>query len=234
MMLSEADHRRVAEAARAAEARTTGEVFCIVTKEVSQYREVPLAFAAAVALILPPLLLAIFGVPALTGWLGQLQPADWSSGGPGGGAVRTTAAEAITAYAIAQAVLFGLVAFIVAIPPVRRAATPRFLKRHRVRRTAYAHFASTGLAADRARTGVLIFASLKDRQVEIVADKAIHDAVGDPVWDKAVAALIRGMRNRTPGQGFVDAIGLCGDALTAHFPADGPHDNRFSDELIEV
>jgi len=108
------------------------------------------------------------------------------------------------------------------------------LKHHRVQRTAYAHFASTGLANAPNRTGVLIFASLKDRQVEIVADKAIHDAVGDKVWDAACAALVNGMKRRDPGEGFVKAIGMCGDALAQHFPSTGPHDNHFPDELVEV
>jgi len=38
-------------------------------------------------------------------------------------------ALALLAYAIAQAILFAAVALIVAIPAVRRALTPRFLKR---------------------------------------------------------------------------------------------------------
>ena len=231
MIISKADHQRIAEAVRAAEANTNGEVFCIVTQEVSQYREIPLAWAAAAALIVPPLLL-VFGLQPWT-YLNPLmdmtRAGDWSTGG-----ARTAVAETLAAYAAGQAILFALVAVIVSIPEVRRRLTPRFLKRHRVRKFAYGHFASTGLSADAARTGVLIFASLGDRQVEIVADKAIHDAVGDKVWDAAVGALVGGMQRGRPGQGFVDAIGICGTALAEHFPSSGERDNRFSDELVEV
>ena len=229
MMLSQADHTRIAEAVKAAESRTSGEIFCIATGEVSQYREIPLAWAAAVSLIVPPLLL-MFGLQPWT-LLNRYLAAggEWSTTSG-----QTVVAEAIAAYAIAQTVLFALVALVVSIPPVRRALTPRFLKQRRVRRLAYGHFASTGLIHDPQRTGVLVFASLKDRQVEIVADKGIHDAVGDPVWNKAVSALVKGMKRRDPGQGFVDAVGVCGAALADHFPADGPHDNRFSDELVEL
>lgn len=230
-MLSKTDHERIAEAVKAAEANSSGEIFCIATDEVSQYREIPLAYAAAAALIVPPLLLAAGLQPwtYLNRVLDMARTSDWSTGGAG-----TALVEAITAYAIGQALLFALVALLVSIPAIRRALTPRFLKQHRVRRLAYGHFASTGLIHAENRTGVLIFASLKDRHVEIVADKAIHDAVGDPVWDAAVKALVDGMRRRAPGQGFVDAIGLCGKALGEHFPASGPRDNRFSDELVEV
>jgi len=236
MMLSEADHRRVAEAVVLAEAKTTGEIFCIVSNEVSQYREIPLAYASAAALILPPLA-AAFGFQF---WILSdasarlLNQANWSSLGWHAQEAQARVFEAITAYAVVQAILFALVALVVSVPTIRRALTPQSLKRHRVRRTAYAHFASTGLAGDLQRTGVLIFASLQDRQVEIVADKGIHDAVGDAVWDKATAELVNSMKKRAPGQGFVNAIGVCGSALAEHYPSDGPHDSRFSDELIEV
>lgn len=235
MMLSEADHARIAKAITEAEAATVGEISCVVTGEVSQYREVPLAYAAAAALILPPLLL-VFGIhpwALIDRYMPTGADAGWSIGG-GQLATQTVVSGAIGAYAIAQAALFALVALITAIPPVRRALTPKFLKRHRVRRMAYGHFASTGLIHTPGRTGVLIFASLKDRQVEIVAEKAIHDAVGDTVWNAAVAALVQGMKRKDPGQGFMEAIKLCGDALTAHFPSTGPHQNHAPDELVEI
>jgi putative membrane protein len=235
MMLSKADHARVAEAVKAAETGTSGEIFCIAAGEVSQYREIPLAWAAAAALIAPPLLI-LFGLQPWT-LIDRYAPlsgeSDWAIGGTHM-ATQTVVMETLAAYAAFQAILFAAVALIVSIPAVRRALTPRFLKRHRVRRTAYAHFASTGLLGDPARTGVLIFAALKDRQVEIVADRGIHDAVGDKVWDAACAALVAGMKRRDPAGGFVRAIETCGAALYQHFPATGPHDNRFSDELVEL
>jgi putative membrane protein len=235
MMLSEADHARIDQAIKAVEARTSGEISCVVTGEVSRYREIPLAYAAGAALILPPLLV-VFGLQPWTlidRYLPTASDAGWSVGG-GQLATQTVVSGAVGAYAIAQAALFALVALIVAIPAVRRRLTPRFLKRHRVRRMAYGHFASTGLIHAPGRTGVLIFASLGDRQVEIIAEKAIHDAVGDTVWDAATRALAQGMQRRDPGQGFMDAIGLCGAALAEHFPATGPHDHRSTDELVEV
>jgi putative membrane protein len=235
MMLSQADHARIDAAIVEAEARTVGELSCVVTGEVSQYREVPLAYAAAAALILPPTLL-VFGLQPWT-LIDRYLPASgdvgWSIGG-GAVATQTVVSGVLGAYALAQAALFALVALIVSIPAVRRPLTPRFLVRHRVRRMAYGHFASSGLAHAPGRTGILIFASLQDRQVELVAEKAIHDAVGDEVWNAAVAALVHGMKRRTPAEGFLDAIKLCGDALAEHFPANGPHQHRSPDELVEI
>jgi putative membrane protein len=214
-MLKPEDHRRIAAAIAAVEAKTSGEVFCIVAAEVSKYREVPLAYAAAVALILPPAALLLGLHPWTLGEFGD----GWAQAPNLGDAIT----GALTSYAALQAILFAVTAFIVAIPAVRRILTPRFLKRHRVRRTAYAHFASTGLINAEARTGILIFASVDDRQVELVADAAIHKEVGDTAWNAAVAALVSGVKAADPALGFIRAIEICGAALAEHFPTTGAH-----------
>jgi putative membrane protein len=133
-----------------------------------------------------------------------------------------------------QAAIFVIVALIAAQPRIRRLLTPRFLKRHRVRQVARHHFAASGAKLTHAEPHILIYASLGDRQVELVAHKAIHDAVGDGPWNAAVAAVADGMKKRKPGDGFVRAIGICGEALAAHFPSSGPHKNFFPDDILET
>lgn len=55
--MDEADKARVTAAIRAAEARTSGEIFCVIAGQSSDYRLVPIAWAAAIALFAPlPLL----------------------------------------------------------------------------------------------------------------------------------------------------------------------------------
>jgi putative membrane protein len=211
-MLSEADHRKIEAAVQAAEARTTGEIVCILSHEVSNYRETPLAWAAAASLLLPPLALV----------------AGWRPGAFFG------AAEDLESYALVQVILFAVTAALVAIPPVRRRLTPTSLKGHRVHRAAMQQFLATGLHASADRTGVVIFASQADRRVELLADDAIHAAVGDIAWNAAVKAVQDGMRRRDPASGFVRAIEICGDALAEHFPSTGPHANALSDRLLEL
>ena len=225
-MLSEADHMRIASAVAAAEATTTGEIVCILAREVSNYREVPLAWAAAAALIAPPLaLLAGLTPETLTPWA-----ADWTAGaGPG-----ASTARMLEAYGLLQVGLFAVVAGLVSIPAVRRILTPTSLKRRRVHAVALRQFLATGLHASAARTGVVIFAAQQDRRVELLADDAIHAAVGETVWNAAIAAVQDGMKTGRPADGFVRAVELCGAALTAHFPSQGPHQNAISDRLLEI
>jgi putative membrane protein len=56
-MIPESDKARVAAAIHAAEAQTAGEIFCVIARHSSDYRLVPIAWAAATALFVPlPLL----------------------------------------------------------------------------------------------------------------------------------------------------------------------------------
>lgn len=52
-MITVSDKARIAEAIRNAEAQTAGEIFCVVAQQSSDYRLVPLVWAAAIALIAP-------------------------------------------------------------------------------------------------------------------------------------------------------------------------------------
>ena len=67
-----------------------------------------------------------------------------------------------------------------------------------------------------------------------MAHEAIHHAVGEGPWNAAVAAVAEGMKAGKPADGFVRAIEICGEALAAHFPANGPHQNFFPDDILET
>ena len=226
-MLTKADHERIAQAITEAENKTSGEIFCVLTHEVSRYREVPLAWAAIAAFLVPP-------VVVLAG-LHRLAMADIFSSWTDETlrAVEGLILRALTSYALLQAGIFLAVALVVAQPRVRRLLTPRFLKRHRVRQVARHHFAASGARLSHAEPHILIYASLNDRQVELVAHRAIHEAVGEGPWNDSVAAVTQGMKAGRPADGFVRAIEICGKALAAHFPPDGPPKNRLSNDILE-
>jgi putative membrane protein len=56
-MISEADSRRIGEAIRAAELKTSGEIYCVIARACAGYHLVPIAWAALLAFAVPlPLL----------------------------------------------------------------------------------------------------------------------------------------------------------------------------------
>jgi len=138
-------------------------------------------------------------------------------------------------YAALQAALFILVFLIAEIPAVRRRITPGILKSHRVATVAHQQFAAISARAAGSDTGVLIFVALDDRRVQILADAGIHDKVGDAVWNRATAAIGSAMKaGHDPTAGIIEAIEICGAALKAHYPAEGPRAHVFRARPVEI
>jgi putative membrane protein len=135
------------------------------------------------------------------------------------GAPHSAATAAVLAYMAAQAVLFAGVAALTAIPAVRRLVTPRFMKRQHVHARAMEQFTHR-LHATQASTGILIYASLAERQVEIIADEDIHEKVAPGEWDRAVKAAVGPIAGGDVAGGLIAAIAICGEALAQHFPAE--------------
>jgi putative membrane protein len=71
-MISDADRARIAQAIRAAEATTSGEIFCVLAQQSSHYSLVPVAWAAALALITPWPLIYLTSWPASVIYVLQL------------------------------------------------------------------------------------------------------------------------------------------------------------------
>jgi len=218
-MLTPEDHRRIEAAVASAEEGTSGDIFCVLAGEVSTYREVPIAWGAIVSLLLPPAIMAV----ALRPLLAAITEGGWTAAQAG--ATQSQIVFALTGYAMAQLVLFGIVTLVTSLPPVRRLLTPRFLKRHRVKKAAFHHFVAAHSHVKDSDTGVLIFVALVERQVEILADGALHGRCGDLVWARAADAIKQGMKAPDPTAGIERAIAICGEALKTHFPLTAPRDH---------
>ena len=225
-MLGDADQNAIAAAIAAQEEKTRGEIVCILAEHVSAYPEVPLACAIAAAILLAPLFVwAGFDPIALVDWVG-----GWTaSTGPASEVKRISL---LTGYTVLQLFIF-LIAFgLSSIPVLRQRVTPKWLKKARVHRAAFEQYAATGLHQSDSRTGLVIFASLEDRCVSIIADALIHRAVGPELWSRAVAAVEEGMRSKAGTEGFIKAIDICGTALAEHFPGKSP--NLLSNRPLEL
>ena len=226
-MLSDDDRARIERAIKTAEAGTTGEIYCVVGQESSDYREVPVAWGAIAALLGPALLLAAGIHVTAPDDLG----AGWTAAQMSS-AAEAAARAALSGAILLQGALFVVVAILVAIPPIRRFMTPRGLKRERVRRRAQEQFLAKNLQATRERTGVLIYVSAHEHMAELIADDGIAAKVEDRVWDEAMQRLMAGFKAGRPAEGFEEAIGLCGAILAEHFPPRADNPNELSDSVV--
>lgn len=214
---------RVAAAIAAAEARTSGEIVCIVSERRDRYAATGLTIAAVLAFALP-LAVVVLGVePA------RLLPLrSWDAGD-----LATEVRRAVEAYAAVQILIFAAAAALLVWTGLGATLTPRSIRRDKVHADALSQFRARGLVGTRERTGVLIYVSMADRIAEVVADAGIYAKVDPEHWGTTIDALLRGLKAGTPAQGFVDAVGLAGAVLAEHFPPTvGDNPNELPDRLI--
>ena len=100
-----------------------------------------------------------------------------------------------------------------------------------VSQAAHASFVRNGVANTRDRTGVLIYVSLRERRVQILADTAIHEKVGASFWDAEVKRIVEGIRAGKPADGLVSAIRSIGERLSTHYPHLDGAANELPDRL---
>lgn len=68
-------------------------------------------------------------------------------------------------------------------------------------------------------SGVLIYVQLADRRVEIVADRGIHQCVGDAAWQAICRDMEQAFAAGRFEAGALAGIAAIGRLLAAHFPA---------------
>ncbi|MGE5625868.1 MAG: TPM domain-containing protein [Bacillota bacterium] len=202
---SQQDRERITAAIHTAEKRTSGEFVAMVAGASDSYLSFALLWAAGLVFLLPaPFLL--FAAPVRYLHIYQLQ---------------------LLAF-IALTLLFEF------LPALHMALVPKHVKHARASRLAHAQFYERGVHVTREHSGVLFFVSLAEHYVEIVADKGIHEKVGEGAWGRIVKLFVDEVQKGDVTSGFVSAIEACGDAMARHYPTTPDDQDELSDGLIEI
>ncbi len=83
---------------------------------------------------------------------------------------------------------------------------------------AITNFYLNGLHQTRDQTGIIIYVSVYERMVQVLADKGINDKVDPKVWDEVVQLVTKGIRTGAPADGICKAVAKCGELITENFP----------------
>ena len=199
------DRARITAAIRAAEKNTSGEFVAVVARHSDHYVLLPLLWSALVALLFP-------GACLLAG----------------------AAVRWVYLYQIQLLIFIVLAIVILSVPGLHLRLIPRYVKHARASRLAQAQFYVQGVQLTPHHSGVLFFVSLAERYVEIVADKGIHEKLGEAHWQRIIDQFVAQVRRGKVVDGFVDAIGACGSAMAVHYPPDPSDISELSDGLIEL
>jgi putative membrane protein len=202
--IKDEDKARISRAIQEAESRTAGEIVTIIAREADDYPFLPLLWAAGAAL-LTPLPLVLLDLPL----------------------------TALQIYEIQMVVFLGL-GLLTRWRPLKMRLIPRAVKRQRAGRLARAQFVEQGLHHTEGRSGIMIFVSVAERYVEIMADQGINDRVPPGSWDGIVRDFVAKVRAKQTAEAFVFAVERCGALLAEHFPAEPRNPDELPNHLVEL
>jgi putative membrane protein len=202
--LNDAEKTQLRDAIREAEAKTSGEIVTVIARASGDYFYYPTLWAALLAILSP---LLPIGLAVSFAPLGIIE---------------------------LQMLVFALLALVFRWSPIKRQLVPRAVKQQYCARRAREQFLAQNLHTTRERTGVLLYVSIAEHHVELLADAGIHARVPAGTWDQVVSSLTARVKADQVGEGFIEAVNAIGAQLAAHFPAAGVNPNELPDHLIEL
>ncbi|HSO35981.1 MAG TPA: hypothetical protein VLT33_25815 [Labilithrix sp.] len=200
--LGVASRRRFAEIVHTIEARTAAEIVVTVRDRSASYRHVDFAVGAAFAVVT---LLAYVYFPI-------------------------TFADDLAV----PSVLLSLAAGVLlssALDAPKRAFVSRGARHAMVAQAARAAFVDQGISATRARSGILVYVSLLENDVEIVADIGVDTGSMGAAWTRAVSALEACARRGAPPEDFADSLLAIAEPLARALPVQDDDVNELPDEV---
>jgi putative membrane protein len=192
---SPADHAAIEAAVREVEAQSAGEIVPYAVERSDRYARA--LWSAATLGALGASLTAALAHWAGDVWLGPV--VLWIALPPATGAA------------------LGWLAALV-VPALRRALVSADVLAERVHQRATQAFVEEEVFRTRDRTGILIFVSLFERRVVVLADRGLDERAAAREWEDVVAGIVAGIRRGQPGPALAAGIRRCA-ILTARLPA---------------
>jgi putative membrane protein len=111
---------------------------------------------------------------------------------------------------------------------LRRLLTTKTFRKKAARTGAAAMFYEAGIANTNAEMGVLIYLSLLERRLELIADRGVLKAVPSLEWNQCLSELHQVGRQPDP-EDFLKALRSLGVLLAEHLPPTGENPNELPD-----
>jgi putative membrane protein len=186
--LTPEEHRRIHAAVAAIEQSTAADLDIVVTRVSDRYSLYPLVWAAAAALALT--VLAVLLRPAMAG----------------------------RAALLLQLSIVIVLTLVFDWLPIRLKLVPEQVKRAHARQLAHREFAAQYARGGVQRNRILLFVSLGEHYVEIIADHETYASVAGTLWDQTVGDFVAAVKAGRIADGVLAAIEACGAVLRSRHP----------------
>jgi putative membrane protein len=207
--LTQQEYEQIDAAVRAAEKRTSGEIVCLIQGASYHYPMADVIGAAALSL---PVALAL--TPAVGAWLWLGTQNMWLF-------ISILAAAFALGYVVVKNT-----------PGLKR----RFISAHEiteeVEEAAVTAFFKHGLYRTKDGTGILIFISVFERRVWVLADAGIDAKVSGDHWRSVVEGITEGIRNNQAAAAICLAVDTVGRTLAEHFPVAPDDINELENVIV--
>jgi putative membrane protein len=197
------EKRKIRQAVEAAEKNTSGEIVVALVDESDAYREAELLGG----LLLSALISLIVAIVLRHSTIWFFIP-------------------------VTVILFFPCLYLLKAYPHVKLALTGRKRVEQAVAEEAVYTFFKRGVHKTAEETGILIFISLLERKVWILADRGIDSKIEPKFWKSLANELTQGIRDNQPFEALNGVIEKCAAELGRHFPGGSDKKNQLCDEII--
>ena len=217
VFLSPIEKEKIKQAIQQAEVKTSGEIVTVIAKASSRYTYIAWCWALLIGLVgaqLPFIVLGYYFPFFIAEQWHFFVDGQW--------------------HLIRQLSLAMLLMLLFRITPIKMAFVRKKLKARKTSRYALEHFYRHGLHHTPERNGILIFVSLAEHKVHILADTGIDQKCGKGYWESEIQEFTQRLKEGRVCDGFVTMIEHCGKTLQEHFPlTSAKHIDHLPNHLIE-
>jgi putative membrane protein len=178
------DHRRIREATAAVEERIGSKIAVVVARQSGRYVAYTVAWATLVSII--------------------------------GGSLLALAQPSMHARLVVflELWIFVSVLLLLEATPLRFAIVSRRVRYGNARNLAHREFAAHAMGDGASQRRILLFVSMGERYVEVIADHATHALAPQESWNRIVDEMVAHSSSGRIADGVVSAIDACGAMLS--------------------
>lgn len=195
LFLTEREQKKITETVYAAEKKTSGEIVPMVVSKSGDYPQATLVCALCLSLPISIVLAVTVGKMV---WIGP--DSMWLF---------------LSFFAVTMAVTYFLA-------EKYDALRSYFIKpehmESQVEKSALATFYAQKLYRTAANNGILLYISVFEKKVWILADSGINEKIEQSTWDSVVEDLATGIKEKRQCEAICTAVTRVGDVLKAYFP----------------